>query len=173
MKHSREYVLPIGGLSLGNHEFSFLLDADFFGLFDYSEVSDGKVEVLLKLEKKENMIDLHFAIKGFLVVACDRCADDFDEPVEGESELILKFGETYEEESDEIIIIPVEQHQFDLSQLLYEYTVLLLPIRRIHPDNEKGESNCNQEVLNRLNQMEAPVEDDPRWEALKNLKSDN
>lgn len=173
MKHSREYLLPIGGLSLGKHDFRFILDRDFFGMFDYSEIANGNVEVILTLIKQESMIDLHFKIKGELEVACDRCADEFFEPVEGENELILKYGETFEEESDEIMIIPVLQHQFDVSHLLYEYTVLLLPIRRIHPDNSKGRSTCNPEVIERLNQLEHHESMDPRWEALKNLKSEN
>ncbi len=173
MKHSREYLLPIDGLSLGKHAFRFELDHAFYGMFDYSEIENGKVDVQLSLDKKETMIELHFTIKGVLEVACDRCADEFLEPIEGENVLILKFGETFEEESDECLIIPLTQHQFDISHLLYEYTILLLPLRKIHPDDENGKSMCNQEVIQKLNRMEHHDTVDPRWESLKNLKTEN
>ncbi len=173
MKHSREYLLPVGGLSLGKHDYKFVLDRAFFTMFEYSEIKNGNVEVDLLLNKQETMIELFFKIKGELEVACDRCADEFFEPIEGENEMILKFGETFEEESDEITIIPVLQHQFDISHLLYEYTILLLPLRKIHPEDAQGNSSCNPDVIERLNQMKHLETADPRWEALKNLKSKN
>ncbi|NOU48339.1 MAG: DUF177 domain-containing protein [Bacteroidales bacterium] len=173
MKHSREYILPIDGLSLGKHEYKFVLDRAFFAMFEYSEITNGNVEVDLLLHKQESMIELFFKINGELEVACDRCADEFFEPVAGENELILKFGEAFEEETDEILIIPTEQHQFDISHLLYEYTILLLPLRKVHPEDANGNSTCNPEVIEKLNHMNHVESADPRWEALRNLKSKN
>ncbi|MDV7392687.1 DUF177 domain-containing protein, partial [Arthrospira platensis SPKY1] len=106
---------------------------------------------------------------GWLEVICDRCGDNYQQDVKGSQSLILKYGDHYEEESDEIFIIPADLHEFDIRQLLYEYSVLTLPFRKIHPNNPDGSSGCNQEVLNRLEQLKPQENIDPRWEALRNL----
>ena len=73
---------------------------------------------------------------------------------------------------DMIQIFSKNDSDFDLSDLIYEYIILSLPIHRTHDD----ESLCNQEVLERLHnfsQSEAEVEknDNPMWaEMMKELK---
>jgi uncharacterized metal-binding protein YceD (DUF177 family) len=169
VKYAREFILPIAGLAPGKTNFTFNLGRPFFALVDDDEVINGKVNVELQLDKRENMIELHFTINGWLEVPCDRCADEFHQPIEGNQILILKYGERYEEETDEIIIIPADHHEFDISKLLYEYIILLLPIRKVHPDDNNGNTLCNKEVLSKLEQLRIETESDPRWEALKKI----
>lgn len=169
VKHEREFMLPLAGLSLGLKQYSFELGTDFFTFEAYEDIFDGKVFVVLDLEKRENMIELSFHLEGWIEVACDRCGDSYHQSISGDQSLILKFGDHYEEESDEIFLIPADLHEFDIRQLLYEYSVLLLPLRKVHPEDTDGNSGCNQEVLNRLEQLKPQENIDPRWEALKNL----
>lgn len=171
MKYAREFMLPIAGLPLGETRYTFDLERPFFELHADEEVTDAQLKVDLLLAKRDNMIELIFSIKGWVGIDCDRCADNYRQVLEGKQELILKYGETYEEESDEIVVIPVDLHEFDINHLLYEYCILMLPYRRIHPDKADGTSGCNLEVLQRLEQMRKEDETDPRWEALKNLKN--
>lgn len=169
MKYAREFVLPLAGLPLGETRYSFELAMPFFELHSDEEVSGAAVHVDLLLTKQESMTALQFSMKGWLEVACDRCGDNYAQQVEGHERLILKNGDHFEEESDEIILVPADLHEFDISQLLYEYLILLLPYKRVHPENEDGSTGCNPEALERLRQMEAPQGTDPRWDALKNL----
>jgi len=171
VKYHREFILPIAGLAVGNKHYTFDLGRKFPELFGDSELMDCEVHVDLLFDKRENMIEMHFDINGWVEVPCDRCADEYHQEIEGMQTLILKYGDHYEEESDEIIIIPTDLHEFDVSQLIYEYMVLLLPIRRVHPEDETGNSSCNPEVIKRLEQLRIEEVSDPRWEALKNLKS--
>lgn len=171
VKYEREFILPIAGLSLGSKHYAFELRRNFFDLVGYDECSDALVNVSLVLEKHENMIELHFDIQGWIELPCDRCADEYKQPVKGTQNLILKLGTVYEEESDEVITIPVEQHQFDVRHLIYEYIILLLPIRKIHPDDEQGNSSCNSDVISKLDQIRVETEVDPRWDALSKLNS--
>ena len=100
--------------------------------------------------------------------------DNFDFPIQGNYKLIVKFGDNQFEETDEILIIPEKEHQVNISQYIYEYIHLCLPLQRIHPENEAGESECNPDVLEKLNKHknlrnpEEPI--DERWNALKNIK---
>ncbi len=170
----KQFVIPFRGLGVGNHSFEFRIDEKFFEAIEYSELKNGNVNLKLELTKEERMLVFEFHFEGTVEVTCDRCLDDFDFPVNGNEQLIVKFGEDWEEESDAIVIIPESEHQFDLSQYIYEYINLLLPMQRIHPDNDKGKSTCNAEMLARLGSTSEKKEDhDPRWDVLLKLKDEN
>lgn len=165
-----EYILPIAGLSIGYHNYDFQIDDKFFENFEFSEVKKGSVLVNLKLEKHEREFILTFKFAGNVCIACDRCNDEYIQPIENEVNIYLKYGAEYEEESDDVIVIPSEEGEFDISSLIYEYIILSLPIHRVHQDI----SECNQEVIDYLeNNDYQEVEDDdidPRWKCLEQLK---
>jgi uncharacterized metal-binding protein YceD (DUF177 family) len=50
-----------------------------------------------------------------------------------------------------MITMPLDEHEIDLVSFFYEYIHLALPIKRIHPDDEKGNSTCNPEMIRKLN----------------------
>lgn len=165
----KQFVIPIAGLKAGNHNFAFDIDERFFEHFDYSEITHGNLRVECLLEKQQRMMVFHFAIEGFVNVACDRCAEDFDQPVSGEEQLIVKLGNTHEEEADDVLVIAETEHELDLSQFIYEYIHLLLPMKRVHGTDAQGNSLCNPEVTRFITGDEEQTPD-PRWDALKNIK---
>lgn len=172
MEKGNEYQIPVNGLALGNHSYHFDVKNDFFEGMDYSEIHQGTVSIDLDIEKTELMMTLNFALQGKVRVACDRCADEFDIPIENNEVYYVKFGSEVAEESDDVAVVPADQHDFDISSLIYEYIILSIPIHRVHPEGE-----CNPEVLQMLSHEEEPVaeeenETDPRWAALKNIKLD-
>lgn len=172
MEKGNEYLIPVNGLALGSHSYHFDVKDDFFEGMDYSEIQHGDVSVDLDIEKSELMMTLSFNIEGAVRVPCDRCADEFDIAIESNQEFFVKFGSEPAEESDDVIVVPADQHDLDISSLIYEFIILSIPIHRVHPEGE-----CNPEVLQMLIQEEEPtteVEDetDPRWSALKGLKLD-
>lgn len=172
VKNGQDFLIPVFGLKLGESNFQFVVDQSFFEGVDDLDFSDPKVNVNLDVDKQENMITFDFDIKGSVKVACDRCADEYNQSIEGKYTLFVKYGLEYKEESEDVIIIPADQHQFDVTQFIYEYIVLLLPLRKVHPNDENGNSMCNKEVIERLNRHEVSENIDPRWEALKNLKTE-
>ena len=169
MDYLRKYVISFRGLQIDVHHFNFVIDKKFFESMEYADVADGNVEVDVTLDRHERMLIFNFDIKGTVVVPCDRCLDDFDLPIAGTENLIVKFGEDFEETSEDVVIIPETSSEFDISSYLYEYIVLMLPMQHIHPDDENGHSTCNSEMLERLRRKETPKEHDPRWDALKKL----
>lgn len=169
MEKQVEYQIPISGLSLGKHDFRYEIDSDFFADFEYSEVREGSIEVCLTIDRRETMMDLHFDIRGWVLLPCDRCADEFQQTIENGYDFFVKLGTEYVEESDDVVVLPAEQPSFGVKTLIYEFIILSLPIHRLHPDGE-----CNPEVLKFLSEQ-TEVEDekedtDPRWQALKGLK---
>lgn len=169
MDYLDDFVIPFLGLSLGNHLFDFEVNNTFFEHFEYSEIKKGKISIQVNFERQERMLVLGFKIQGSVEVTCDRCLDVFDHEVSGHEQLIVKFGHERMEESEDVLMVPHSDYQIDLAPLIYEYINLLLPIRYVHPLNENGEYDCDQEVTRFITETPDHEETDPRWDALKGL----
>jgi uncharacterized protein len=170
----KDFIIPFAGLSLGKHIYNLKVENSFFENLEYSEIKKGEFNVEITLNKQVNMLILDFLIEGWAEVMCDRCGDDFNLPLKSENQLIVKLADKEFEESDQIISIPGTQHEIDLAHFIYEYIILSMPSRKIHPDKENGESGCDPVVLKKLEQIakkEKNSKTDPRWEALKNIKT--
>jgi uncharacterized protein len=165
------YKIPFRGLKTGNHRFDLEAGSEFFEMTNSPQISGGKVAVRVDLEKQERMLIFQFLFSGRVLVPCDRCSDPVEVPVEGEERLIVKFGDSYEEQSEEVQIIPETATRFDLGPFIYEYIHLLMPVKRVHPDDENGNSTCDPLVLKKLNELSQGPAADPRWEALKALRN--
>ena len=169
MNYLKHFIIPFSGLKVGNHNFTFEIDDKFFEHFEYSEIKKGKLHIDCLLEKQLRMMVLYFDIAGTVRVPCDRCAEEFDQAVEGSFKLIVKFGLDHTEEAEDILVITEKEHELDVSQFLYEYVHLLLPIRKVHGTDEKGNSLCDPEVIRYIKESEDYLAD-PRWEVLRKLK---
>lgn len=165
MNKQKDYVIPFKGLSTGTHQYQFELGKSFFESFEFFESESGKLFVDIELVKESALLDFHFKINGNVDLACDRCLVKFTETVDGEFRLVVKFGEEYAEESDEIIILPAMESSIDLKQYLFEYVNLLLPIKRVH----ENENDCDPDMMEKLKYLE-DQKTDPRWDALKDIK---
>jgi uncharacterized protein len=171
MSASKEYIIQFAGLSPGEHLFELNVNDKFFENLDYSEIKQGNILVKLTLLKQSTMMILNFDISGTVNVSCDRCASEFDMPITGNYKLTVKVGGSdVGDEDDDIISIAANEHKLDLTQYLYEYIALSLPIKHEHAD----ESMCDKKTLKKLDEFivdeekEEPI--DPRWDGLKNIK---
>tara|TARA_Y100001933_G_C18601325_1_gene398136 strand:- start:15 stop:527 length:513 start_codon:yes stop_codon:yes gene_type:complete len=164
-----DFQIAFSGLKLETHQFDFEIEDEFFQLFDYAELNSGQISAIILLQKKRNMLELEFQIKGNVTLACDTCTEDYTQSIEGNYKQIVKFSDVAEpEETDEIIILPTNEHTLEVAHQLYEFIHLSLPSRRIHADK----ADCNQEILEKLEELayQEPELVDPRWSALQNLK---
>ena len=175
MKGLREFEIPYVGLKVGVHKFEYDIDKKFFDHFEQSLVHDCKVKVKLEFEKKETFFIANFFIDGTVHVECDRCLVPFEKGIFGDYVCYIKFAEDPSKMQDEpdVLYIGREQSVIDVSQLVYEYVNLCLPIQRMGCEKPGEEPQCNKEVLKYLNaeSKKKSKEADPRWEALKNLKN--
>ncbi len=171
MKNKTEYIIPIKGLALGEHHYTYKIDDSFFKNYEYFESYKGLLTLSLDMVKESNLIDFKFHFKGHINLKCDRCLDEFNLNIEDNFRLIVNYGDKYEEISDEIITIPNNESNVDLTQYVYEYVNIMLPIKKVHPEDEFGNSTCNQEMVDRLYNY-SEQKKDSRWDALKNIKLD-
>ena len=136
-----DFQITFSGLKLGNHKFDFQIEDAFFQLFDYAELNSGQISAIILLQKKSNMLDLDFQIKGNVTLACDTCSENYKQSIEGNYKQIVKFSDVLEpEETDEIIILPTNEHTLKLAHQLYEFIHLSLPTRRTHADRGRLQS---------------------------------
>lgn len=170
-----QYIVQFGGLPVGVHEFEFGVDTKFFQSIENSEIEKADINVKALLTKQNNLLQMHFSVAGTVALDCDRCLKNFDFPVEAEEDLVIKHGNT-SESTDEILVIPEGQDEFDVSQYLYEYIILSIPARRVPCELDEEKFKCDYETLNRLKDMEADPEEEgpqpnnPLWEQLNKIK---
>ena len=177
MKGLREFEIPFVGLKIGVHQFNYEIDGKFFDHFEDSPIHDCKVKVRLEFEKKETFFILVFFIDGAVKVECDRCLEPFNKNIFGDFTCYVKFSEEADQMSDEdeVLFISRDETILDVSQLVYEYINLCLPMQKLGCEKPGEEPQCNKEVLkhiaggNSAGQKEKD-EIDPRWAALKNIK---
>jgi uncharacterized metal-binding protein YceD (DUF177 family) len=99
----------------------------------------------------------------------------FSQPVNCENKLLIKFGKSLEDSDPDILSLPSDEHELDLQQQIYEFIMLALPIKRVHPTDKKGNSTCDPVMLKKLEELIIEEEkiNDPRWDELKKLMNDN
>jgi len=169
------YTIPLSGLKEGRHIFDFEINKEFFEQFEGSEIQEGSLTAHIEMDRRKTHLDLLIKIKGEVLICCDRCLDMFLQPLESENRLLVKFGKDDGITDPDILLVDAGEHELDIKQDLYEYILLALPIKRIHPDDEAGKSSCSPEMLKKLKEhiVEKDPEADPRWDALKKLMNDN
>ncbi len=179
MKVTNEFLIPFIGLKLGKHQFDFQISKAFFDNFDYHEYEDCDIKVTVVLEKKSTMLELSFKQKGTVHVPCDLTNEMFDLPVKAKLNLVVQFGEDFNNDNEELLILPHGEHQIDVSQYIYEMIVLSVPLKRIHPGIKDG--TLKTDALDKLTELsvkeqkeESKKEEeiDPRWDKLKQLLTD-
>jgi uncharacterized metal-binding protein YceD (DUF177 family) len=174
MNYLSQYTIPFSGLKEGKHLFDFSADQRFFAGFGESEIERGSVTIQVELEKRTTYLRLLFKVEGEVELICDRCLEPYLQPIKSKYPMLVKFSETEADDGDEVIYIHPGSHQVEVAKLIYEFIVLSIPIRHVHPDDEDGESRCDPEMLQKLDEFKAPdLQDndpvDPRWDDLRKI----
>ena len=175
MRKFKAYAIPFVGLKEGQHRFDFKIDNAFFDLFDFQEFNSSDVTVDLEFTKKANMLELEFDFSGHVNVNCDVTLEPYDQPIDNHLSLVVKFGDEFNDDNEELLILPHGEHEVEVQQYIYEGVILGLPAKRIHPGVEDGSIQSDileklEELKPKSNQKENKEEDiDPRWDKLKEL----
>lgn len=170
----KAFRVNIIGLSLKAHHFDFQLGDAFFKEYGADQVAGGEFGVTVALDKKETFIEADFSLKGHVGLVCDRSLEPFDLPLDIQKRIVFKYGEEETELSDEIIVIRHDREFLDVGQYFYEFIVLEIPMKRLHP--KFREAADDDDTVGKMIYTSSPDPDsgddaiDPRWEQLKKLK---
>ncbi len=178
MKPLKEFTIPFVGLKVGTHHFNFKIEQTFFDYFEYEDFNDVNVNVDVELIKNTTLLDLHFKISGTVNINCDVTNEPYDQTIENDFDLVVNFGEEYNDDNIDILVLPHGAYEINIQQYIYELIVLAVPIKRVHPGVEDGTLRSDileklNELSPRLNEEKEKNEDiDPRWNTLKKLLTD-
>lgn len=175
LDYPKEYDIKFIGLSEGEHSYDFHLEEGFFEKLDYHEMGTFKLHAHVDLLKKANSFELQMALSGSVEVRCDITDKPYDQEVDQEAGIVVKFGEELDDTDDELLILPEGAHTVNIAQYLYEMAILAIPMKKIHPDVESGK--IGKKELERLKKYSPDSESgeksdddiDPRWNKLKDL----
>ena len=165
-------------------EYCYQLDNQFFSDLDAPEIQKGQLDVSLKVTKTSGVYRLDFQTKGIVIVTCDRCLDEMEQPIETTDTLKVKLGADFSEDGD-IVVVPEEDGYINVAWFMYEFIALNIPMKHVHAPGK-----CNKEMTSKLNshlRIESDDEDfdmdgfvesgsdnvDPRWNELKKILDNN
>ncbi len=187
------FKLPLKSLGTGTHEFEYHLDKQFFTNMENSDIHGADLCAKLTVVYNGEYYTLDFNIEGNVVLICDRCLDDLNFPISATYHLVVKYGEDYNDEKDDVLEIPQSDSYLNVAYMIYDTVVLAIPIKHVHPMGkcnrqmsamlkkhrataEGDDAELESELIDEIDTLdEAPEQvpaSDPRWDALKKLTSD-
>lgn len=181
MKELKEFTIPFVGLKLGEHRFNFEINKSFFEHFEYDEFNDVNIKLEVLLDKKTTLLEFTLLYNGYVNVNCDVTNELYNQDVSGNYHFIVNFGDVYNDENEDLLIIPHGSHEVNIQQYIYESIILGLPSRRIHPGVTDG--TLKSDILDKLKELSLNGDNnksdstkdnktDPRWDTLKKLLTD-
>ncbi len=172
MPENKDFIIQIKGLQNGEHEYEFPIDGAFFRNFENSQILDADLNADVLLEKGGGWMNIEADVTGTVTVECDRCLDDVVLPMDFYCTMTVKFAKDLsDDDGDEFIVMDPTESELDLSQFLYDYVCLNLPLQKVHPEGE-----CNEQMMQKLGsfspegeQSKAQIEQNSPFGALKEL----
>ena len=171
MDRLKSYKIGLHGLNEGVNNLSFKLDNGYFEAIEADDIREGLLEVTMQIDRKGSLFEVTYNVEGTVVVPCDICLDDMEQPVAGDNRLVVKFGKEYSED-DDLVTIDEDEGVLDVSWFIYETIVLNIPIKHVHAPGK-----CNRDMMKALEahsatRSDVEIEDsiDPRWSELLKIK---
>jgi uncharacterized protein len=153
-------------LKNGPHEFDWEPEPESIGL-DPAMFRDLRLHV--RLDVQPDNVFVRLSTSGVATLVCDRTLVFYDEPVSGDYAMLYvtrSEAEPQDESVDDVIVLPPETEEIDLTEAIRDTLLLALPHRRVAPGADELELPLR---------FGAPADDDavdPRWDALRRLRLD-
>ena len=184
------YSIQLKTMEIGESVLEYHLDNEFFEAIGEEAIQKGNINAKVRVVKSSKQSELFFELEGKVVVLCDRCLEEMDQPIKTSGHLIARMGKEFMDDGDDIVVIPEEQGVINVSWFMYEFVELAIPIKHVHPFG-----HCNTGMASKLSEhmvdsdsfeddadsfasaidavvgnssADGPI--DPRWEALRKLK---
>ena len=173
------FDIPLETLAVGEHDFRYELDDEFFAAFDTDLLRRGRFEVILAAEKIRGQVDIDLRFRGEAGVECDRCLEPFYLPLVGEASVVVKFDTERTDDDGEVIYVPYGTERFNVAKLIFDSIGLALPLAVYHDD---AGLRCDPAVLQYIVEEgeesapppeateETEIPADSPWRALEALK---
>ncbi len=179
MANKRAFDIAFVGLKPGIHEYHYSVDDKFFIERGVTDLTNIQATIKLSLDKNSSFMLLKFEVGGTGEVVCDRCGNPLIQELWDEFNMVVKLVENpdemndQEEDPDVFYISRTESH-LNVSDWIYEFVLLSVPMQRMCKIEDIGGPQCNKEVLEKLRNMEAKDTDhnaNDIWKGLEKFKN--
>lgn len=177
MSSRRNFDIAFVGLKPGIHEFEYDLDDEFFASYKQQDFSNCSAHIKLTLEKNNSFMLLKFEVGGKIDTICDRCGNIFPLQLWDEFNIVVKLVEepdvmNAQEEDPDVYYISKGESHLHLSDWMYEFVNLSIPMQKMCPPEEIGGPYCNKETLALLEKLGAEHKEtaNPLWKGLEKFK---
>lgn len=179
MTGKRKFDIAFVGLKPGIHEFEYDIDDKFFIDYQEQDFRKCRAQVKLALDRKAGFMLLKFEVGGKLEAPCDRCGNDLPLELWDEFSIVVKMVDEPEmmndqEEDPDVYYISKGESHLNVSDWIYEFINLSIPMQRMCSEEEIGGPACNKEVLEMLKKLELQNNRSPEstvWKGLEKFKN--
>lgn len=157
-------TIHITSLDAGIHELELEGGADDVGL---DEEVFGDVLIDVRLDRGEDRIFVSFTATSTARLECDRTLQPFVQPLEGSFDLVFlpedeAGGASYDEN---VRVLKPEDEEIDIADAVRDTLLLAVPQRKVAPGADEVE------IPTEFADQDDSI--DPRWEALRKLRSED
>jgi uncharacterized metal-binding protein YceD (DUF177 family) len=177
MSHRRDFEIAFVGLKPGIHEFGYQIADQFFEEYQQQDFRNCHANVKLTLDKKAGFMLLKFAIGGSLEVNCDRCNNSLPLELWEDFNLTVKMVDepdilNEQEEDPDVYYISKGENHIDVSNWIYEFINLSLPMHKTCNFEKMDGPYCNPAALDVLKNQDTAKEktENPIWKGLEKFK---
>jgi len=185
VKFWKAFDIEVIKFAEGQHEVTFDITDAFFQQVEGNELLDkGNLTTRVKIDKGANVMELIFHTVGSVALTCDRSLELFDYPLDITDKMMYKYGGTVQEIDENVMMITRDTPSINVAQLVYEFILLSLPLKKIHPDHRNALDEENDEIdggyvyideeeseeeSTNTEEKDTPI--DPRWAQLSKFKN--
>lgn len=178
MTGKRAFEIAFVGLKPGIHEFEYVVDDKFFVEKGETDFANCHANIKLSLDKKSSFMLLKFEIGGKADVTCDRCGNNLGMDIWDEFNMLVKLVENpdelnEQEENPDVHYISRTESHIDVGNWIYEFVLLSFPMQKMCSEEKMGGPQCNNEVLEKLREMEVKDQEanaNQLWKDLEQFK---
>ena len=141
------YNIQLKTMEIGESVVEYHLGNDFFEAIGEEAIQKGNITAKIRIVKNTKQSELNFELNGKVVVLCDRCLEEMDQPINTDGHLIVKMGKEFKDDGDDVVVVPEEQGVINVSWFMYEFVELAIPIKHVHPFGQ-----CNRGMASKLSE---------------------
>ena len=159
MNYRRTFDIAFVGLKPGIHEYEYNVADKFFTEYGEQDFKNCTAQIKLSLDKQNGFMLLRFEVGGKLELSCDRCGNHLPLDLWDEFRIMVKMVDDAEvmnnqEEDPDVYYISRGESHINVSDWIYEFINLSIPMQRMCDEEEIGGPYCNKEVLAMLKKMD-------------------
>lgn len=137
----------------------------------------GKIKCHGDINRIDADIYIHLHFEGIFILQCSRCLEDCSSPIAGEvqfsvRELVGKHGKSDDEEEQVDFYYDSNYEQLDVSSAFYDELMIEMPLMPLCSLECKGVEVKDSDIsVDLVGNKKIEDKIDPRWDALRKLKS--